>query len=84
MDALAVFINSLVVDPGLLNFDGAYTGLNRPGRQLAVSDDQPISTGITPVFVLGDIFDHFVFNGRSQHLLSPLSQDFRQHVPTFG
>jgi hypothetical protein len=67
-----------------LNFDGAYTGLNRPGRQPALSDDKPISTGITLVFVLGDIFDHFVFNGHSQHFLSPLSQDFRQNVPTFG
>ena len=84
MDALAVFINSLVVDPGLLNFDWAYTSLNRPARQPAVSDDQPISTGITLVFVLGDIFDHFVFNSHSQHLLSPLSQDFREDVPTFG
>jgi hypothetical protein len=84
MDALAVFIDSLVIGSWLLDLNRSYARLNRPGRKMAVSDDQMVSVGISHLLMVGNVFSHFIFNGHTQHLLSPLSQDFRQNVPAFG
>jgi hypothetical protein len=78
---LAIFIDSLVIDPGLLNFDRAYTRLNRPGRQVAVSDNQPVVLVIPDARMTVQIFGDFVLNDLSQHLLCPLPQDVGQNIP---
>jgi hypothetical protein len=77
---LTVFIDSPVIDAGLADLDSTDTGLNRPGREMPIANDQAAPAGISQTLVVGDLLGHFVFNSRSQHLLGFLPENIRQNI----
>jgi len=77
---LTIFIDSFVIDAGLVNLDSTDTRLNRPARQISISHNQPVSASISQTLAVGDVLCHFVLNGRSQHLLCSLPENIRQNI----
>jgi len=67
-------ISPFVVNPRLVDLNGAQTGLDPPCRQVAIADDQTMPLVIDLLSMLMEVIGHRPFNGSLQHLLSPLPE----------
>jgi len=76
----ALLVDLPVVDTGLLDLHESETRLNLAGRQIAVTNHQPVALAVTHASVTIYVFSDLVLNGGGQHLLGPLPQDVGQNI----